>query len=236
MDSNLEYQGTENDIDIYQTLSTEGYSNYSINNLYITEMTVINNCLCILISGVGNYEVPTGLYQYPSEYENEPSYAGKYKLLSPTRSGSAGGIMRYNLTTKEFEEWPDGSLMLGCYSIAVDEYNKVLNGNGYEKYVFEEEEIPSSTPKSLIIQPTKEVESKYFYGPRKIIARRPDELIIADDGYEWVDNDHFGEKNRIIKLNLKNWAITSVENAGVMFDGFACDTLSGCPGFDFKIE
>ena len=74
----------------------------------------------------------------------------------------------------------------------------------------------------------KEIDGMLF--ERTAISGKPDELIIADDGYDYQNWD---DKNRMIKLNLSKWAITSVEDAGVMFDGFVCN---GCGGYSFEIE
>ena len=217
----LVYQ--DNPIDVYATLSSTGF--FGIDNLSITDMTIVDNYLCMLICSSSNCNVPTALEKITYGENN-----GKYIVSGKPFSGSFGGILKYNLTNGEFEEWPDSSLIFGIYTTKVDFYD--TSGPTY----FELENKPETYSATVLTNPPEQLDANYFYGPRKIIARKPDELVIADDGYEWIDNNTFGEKNRIIKLNLKKWAITSVENAGVMFDGFACDTVGGCPGFDFKIE
>ena len=210
----------DNDIDIYSALSE--FDSLSIDNLNITDMTIVGNYLYILVCSSSNYGVPTSVKMKP-----DGSNMGKYFVSSETISGSAGGIQKFKLENnpdRTFEEWPDGSLLFGCYSTELDFYDK--SGDEY----FELENTPETYQATVITQPPATLESKYFFGPRKIIARKPDELIIADDGYDYQNWD---EKNRMIKLNLGKWAITSVEDAGVMFDGFVCN---GCGGYSFKIE
>ena len=222
-ENQLEYQN--NDINVYHALTEKGYSDYSVKALSITDMKLIDGYLYILLCSSANYNVPTSNRKIISG-----TYAGKYCIDDTKISGSAGGILKYNLADREFEEWANGSVLLGTYTTEMTLYEKP------ESQYFIEEDMPDTYTAVVITQPPVNLERQYFYGPRKIIARKPDELIIADDGYEWIDDNTFGEKNRIIKLNLKKWAITAVEDAGVMFDGFACDTLNGCPGFDFKIQ
>ena len=68
--------------------------------------------------------------------------------------------------------------------------------------------------------------SYYFYCPRKFIARRTNELVIADDGIynEW-DGESLAEStnmNRVVTINLDNPS-TDIEftTVGVMFSGQA---------------
>lgn len=213
----------DNPIDVYAILSSTDF--FGIDNLSITDMTIVDNYLCMLVCSSSNYDVPTAIKKITYGENN-----GKYMVSGEPFSGSFGGILKYNLTNSEFVEWPDGSLIFGIYTTKVNFYD--TTGPAY----FELENKPGTYSATVLTNPPAQLDANYFYSPRKIIARKPDELIIADDGYEWIDDDHFSERNRIIKLNLKNWAITSAEDAGVMFDGFACDTVAGCPGFDFKIE
>lgn len=63
-------------------------------------------------------------------------------------------------------------------------------------------------------------EDTWFYGPRKILAKKPDELVIVDEGTYTVDNTHI-HKNRVITLNLKDFSMSvvnvnvSLGNAGI---------------------
>ena len=186
-------------------------------------MKLIDGYLYILLCSSANYNVPTSTRKIISG-----TYAGKYCIDNTEISGSAGGILKYNLADREFEEWANGSVLLGTYTTEMTLYEKP------ESQYFIEEDMPDTYTAVVITQPPVNLERQYFYGPRKIIARKPDELVIADDGYEYENSD---EKNRIVKVSLKNWAITSVEDAGVMFDGHVSQTKpDGCSGFHFYIQ
>ena len=69
-------------------------------------------------------------------------------------------------------------------------------------------------------------DSKYFYGCKKVIARKPDELVIADEGgYRYTDENNESKtvnKNRVVKVNLETFAMSAVDvNAG--FDDYVAD-------------
>lgn len=51
-----------------------------------------------------------------------------------------------------------------------------------------------------------------FYGAEKIIAVKPDEIVIADDGFEFTGKGaaNLKQKNRVVTFSLKQMAITSV--------------------------
>mgnify|MGYP002724821203 CR=1 FL=1 len=62
--------------------------------------------------------------------------------------------------------------------------------------------------------PEYEERNSYFYGPLKIVAIRPKELVIADCGANFVLPDYIGKKNgkmfthnRLMTVNLRNFAI-----------------------------
>ena len=62
--------------------------------------------------------------------------------------------------------------------------------------------------------PEYEERNSYFYGPVKIVAIRPKELVIADCGANFVLPDYSGKKNgkmfthnRLMTVNLRNFAI-----------------------------
>ncbi len=62
--------------------------------------------------------------------------------------------------------------------------------------------------------PEYEERNSYFYGPLKIVAIRPKELVIADCGANFILPDYDGKKNgsmfahnRLMTVNLRNFAI-----------------------------
>ena len=61
-----------------------------------------------------------------------------------------------------------------------------------------------------------------FYGAEKIIAVKPDEIVIADDGFEFTGTGagHLKQKNRVVTFSLKQMAITSVDDVEYEFDTY----------------
>ena len=62
--------------------------------------------------------------------------------------------------------------------------------------------------------PEYEVRNSHFYGPMRIVAIRPKELVIADCGANFVLPDYYGKKNgkiyahnRLMTVDLRNFAI-----------------------------
>lgn len=56
-----------------------------------------------------------------------------------------------------------------------------------------------------------------FYGAEKIIAVKPDEIVIADDGFEFtgIGAGNLKQKNRVVTFSLTQMAITSVDDVVV---------------------
>lgn len=52
----------------------------------------------------------------------------------------------------------------------------------------------------------------YFYGPQKIIAIKPKEIVIADDGAS-IENSTMCNKNRVVLFNLETNSITGVKTS-----------------------
>ena len=62
-----------------------------------------------------------------------------------------------------------------------------------------------------------------FYGAEKIIAVKPDEIVIADDGFEFIGTGagHLKQKNRVVTFSLTQMAITSVvDDVAYEFDTY----------------
>ncbi len=57
-------------------------------------------------------------------------------------------------------------------------------------------------------------ENTWFYGPRKILAKKPDELVIVDEGTYSIGDREVRGKNRIVTVNLKDFSM-SVVNVNV---------------------
>ena len=162
------------------------------NGIHIGDMFVNNDKLYILISLTGN-----GKFEYLNASQN---YEYFYS--------STGGILCVNLNNYSFESWADGSKLLGCYT---------ENREGYKSNNDSE-----STMLTLAAIPPASESSKYFYGPKKIVAIKPDEIVIADDGWEYDGSSETSlkERNRLVTVSLKTWAIKSVLDVNVMFDSY----------------
>lgn len=52
----------------------------------------------------------------------------------------------------------------------------------------------------------------YFYGPQKIIAVKPKEIVIADDG-TYIENSSICPQNRVVVFNLEQNSITDVKTS-----------------------
>ena len=139
------------------------------------------------------------------------------KKFENSKNGTTGGVLKYKLSSHEFEKWADSSLLLGA-AVQSNEFT----------------------------QPDSSNEKRCFYGPRKIIAIKPDELYIADDGWEYDEDakkapgenysdNNIKEKNRVVKVSLSSWAITSVKDVNFMFDGYAY-YVGGNSGFVFFVD
>ena len=56
----------------------------------------------------------------------------------------------------------------------------------------------------------------YFYGPQKIIAIKPKEIVIADDGAS-IENSRMHQENRVVLFNLETNSITDVKTSPTEF-------------------
>ena len=73
-------------------------------------------------------------------------------------------------------------------------------------------------------------DNAYFYGPKQFVARKPDELYIVDEGgYNYGDNDddEYVNKNRIVKINLQDFAMEAVD-VNVAFGYFTSKSGNVC--------
>lgn len=73
-----------------------------------------------------------------------------------------------------------------------------------------------------------------FFGPKKFIAIKPKKLVIADDGLFFYTDANGGLKyknaNRIVTVDLEDFAITDVEEASVAFGEDETGNLIGTGG------
>lgn len=121
---------------------------------------------------------------------------------------SAGGLGKIDLTSSsyEFGTWSNGEKLLGLYK------------NYY--YLKNENETYTKSSNAIIMTPPEDKASSYFYGAKRIIAKKQDEIVIADDGaYVEIKGDLTDKnaikkcvnKNRVVTVNLKNESISAVD-------------------------
>lgn len=83
-------------------------------------------------------------------------------------------------------------------------------------------------------------DSQYFYGCTKFLAKKPDELVIADEGaykYEIDELDEYGNKkkvkvnkNRVVKVNLSDFSMETID-VNVGFDSYFRDSGDNFDGY-----
>ena len=71
----------------------------------------------------------------------------------------------------------------------------------------------------------------YFFGPSRFVARKPDELVIVDEGNyrgteDTVDPDSssFVNKNNVVTISLKTFAITDSTSVNLGFETYLSNT------------
>ena len=181
---------------------------------YISDAQIINGELYVLYSLLGSVR-------------GDASNSSDYKIFYH----SNGGIVRINLSNNIIETSADGSKVLGWYKETreIPESQVVDQSTGAMDYV------PQVVEMSVI--PPASAAATHFYGPRKIIARKPDEIIIADDGWEYRDDVNIKIKNhdRLVTVSLKTWAITEAQDIDCMFDGYAARLGTGTESYCFRV-
>lgn len=79
-------------------------------------------------------------------------------------------------------------------------------------------------------------DSAYFYNPTRFVARKPDELVIVDEGAYSYSTDNLRDKssinriNRVVTVSLSDFAITSSTNVNF---GFETYLLQGSSSVNF---
>ena len=163
----------------------------------VTDMLIWENTLYIALAAYSNVDT-----NHPNKYRYiDEEYKNKAILVSN------GGIAKINLTNPDnysLGEWTSGSKVLGWFTDGVFDDNS-----------------GTSLANLVSMSPSPDNDYEYFYGARKFIARKPDELVIADDGgYVDIDTDADGNitaindaacKNRIVTVDLKDESITAAD-------------------------
>ena len=64
--------------------------------------------------------------------------------------------------------------------------------------------------------------NNWFYGPRKFIAKKQDELVIVDEG-EYISDSQTRNRNRVVTVNLSTFAMSAID-VDTSFDHYAATT------------
>ena len=159
------------------------------------------------------------LYATVYKYQNPISNPSTYKDAEKTIYNvvSTGGVVKIDLSGDfVLADWNSGTKYLGMY----------------ENYSYNSSGTQSESTEGMT--PPKAQENQYFYGARKFIAKKPDELVIADDGAYCEIANPIGtdsvkaseNKNRIVIVNLLNESM-SVKDVNVSFSS----TMSAGTGY-----
>lgn len=160
---------------------------------------------------------------YVTLYDNPYKEGGPYKNAWFNENGeyvhkaimlSNGGVAKIDLTSQNFEfgNWKNNTKLLGWYTGTYFD--------GTSEHV-EQQSVSMQAPLSE--------SSNYLYGAKKFVARKPDELVIADDGGYidlYLEDDQYANPkevgecvnlNRIITVDLAEETF-SVEYVNASFD------------------
>ena len=151
----------------------------------VTDMAVLEDgTVAVLVRSVGVNSETEGINNASLSNGNTVYSRGALVLLSS------------DLSTYKVYGWTDSSRTIRATNVEKAE-NDVTKWTSIEAHIPEYEERNS-----------------YFYGPLKIVAIRPKELVIADCGANFVLPDYDGKKNgkmyahnRLMTVNLRNFAI-----------------------------
>lgn len=184
-------------------------------SLDLTDLQILNDILYIALSMHGGpSDMYTGGYvKINNEYIKKPIVI------------SNGGIAKIDLANPEeggiypFDKWGNNQILLGWRTGLIYSNNQ------------------DSNPRTVTLPPypyndddVERDDTKFFYGARKFIARKPDELVVADDGgyldieYKKEDEDNLVlgtvnsvNKNRVVTVNLASETLSAID-VDVTFD------------------
>lgn len=142
----------------------------------------------------------TNGYIYVTASETGASL-GSYDALISQNAVSRGGVIKFSTDDLSVQSDASGAIIYGWDTSNVSGTSQTDVTNAHTS--------PNTT----------------FYGAIKIIAVKPDEIVIADDGFEFTGTGagNLKQKNRVVTFSLSQMAITSVDNVECEFDS----TFSG---------
>lgn len=138
----------------------------------------------------------TNGYIYVTASETGASL-GSYETLNPN-AVSRGGVIKFSTDDLSVQADASGAIIYGWDTANVTGTSETDVTNAHTD--------PNTT----------------FYGAEKIIAVKPEEIVIADDGFEFTGTGagHLKQKNRVVTFSLKQMAITSVVDVEYEFDTY----------------
>lgn len=184
-------------------------------DLELTDLQILNDILYIALSMHGKEsDMDTESYvKIDDEYIKKPIVI------------SNGGIAKIDLSAPgeggvySFANWENGKTLLGWHT-----------GTIYSDSTGSDSRTVTLPPYPFNDDDEEWDDTKFFYGARKFIARKPDELVIADDGgyldieYDKQDKDNLvlgsvdsANKNRVVTVNLASESLSTVD-VDVTFD------------------
>lgn len=203
---------TETDITIgsgVTTLYTSGEDDSEFSKSIFTDMQIVEvngeKYLYILFH---KYDLKIGGKSWnPEAYHGSNVYFKNGDVY--TQKGlitSCGGIAKINLADRIQENWSENVTYLGLYK--------------GEYYTFNEENSEYTLVSDYMMQPPIEDADKYFYGPKRFVAKKPDQLVIADEGaYCDIIFDDENKRtvndsrniNRLVTVDLANESMSAVD-------------------------
>ncbi|EID86256.1 hypothetical protein MSI_02120 [Treponema sp. JC4] len=186
-------------------VAAEKFGFSSLTSINVGDFLVSSSKLYVLLYSHSSYSGVYDLY-INSGTEGEPSYTREKYFCA-----SNGGILQFDLSATEFipTVWSDGSTkVLGWYT------DSESSSYYIHTYISGEGNVYKAVGDNLTIQPPLEEAGNWFYGAKKFIAIKPDELVIADEG-AYIDktdgNYNIHSKNRVVTVNLASESISATD-------------------------
>ena len=200
----------------YPSASDHIYSDfefYCSDSLAFGDLQIVGNTLYATVYCNG---------QYQSYYNDQ-----RERLFGQWANN--GGVIKFDISDPdadlELVEWntanPEtgNNKILGWYVLPDSNGISYCDDRGYSK----------NYEKAISVQPPlDQSEAVYFYGARKFVARKPDKLVIVDDGGYCDDDDGDDvSKDRVITLDLLTESL-SAEDVSV---AFTANYVATSPGY-----
>ncbi len=131
-----------------------------------------------------------------SSQGNITIFNGDLYIAIHAPSGTFGGIVKISDIASSTKSWSYNNTDF-CEKIGSDDNSPRIRGW-----------YPSTTDNTPYSATDEEL---YFYGPSKFIARKPDELVIADEKSYKIDDEHGNNEDRVVKIKLEDFTNPATE-------------------------